>query len=121
MLIAAAVLVAISTSLPELSTVLAAARLGLYTMAISDILGTNLFDVALLFLVDAVAGGEPALGSAGRFGAMAGLLGILVTAIFVAGLAERRDRTVLGIGYDSAAVLVTYLSGIAILYSLRGG
>ena len=47
--------------------------------------------------------------------------GILVTAIFVAGLAERRDRTGLGIGYDSAAVLVTYLGGIAILYSLRGG
>ena len=35
---------------------LAAARLGLYTMAISDILGTNLFDAALLFAVDATDG-----------------------------------------------------------------
>jgi cation:H+ antiporter len=46
-----AVLLAISTSLPEVSTVLAAVRLGNYTMAISDIFGTNLFDVTLLFLV----------------------------------------------------------------------
>jgi cation:H+ antiporter len=88
-------------------------------MAISDILGTNLFDVALLFLVDAVDGAEPALATAGRFGAVAALIGILVTALFVAGLAERRDRTVLGIGYDSAAVLIAYGVGIVLLFNLR--
>ena len=39
----------------------------------------------------------------------------------VAGLAERRNRTVLRMGYDSAAVLATYLAGLTVLYFLREG
>lgn len=114
-----AVLVAIATSLPEVSTVLTAARAGLYTMAVSDIFGTNLFDITLLFVVDAVAGGEPVLNSAGRFSTFAAIIGITVTMMFVAGVAERRDRTILRMGIDSAGVLVTYLGGLVILYFLR--
>jgi cation:H+ antiporter len=114
-----AVLVAISTSLPEVSTVLSAVRLGLYTMAISDILGTNLFDVGLLFVIDAVAGGEPVLNRVGPFSAVAAMLGIAVTSIFLIGLAERRNRTVLRMGVDSAAILVVYLGGLGLLYILR--
>jgi cation:H+ antiporter len=114
-----AVLVAISTSLPEVSTVLSAARLGNYTMAISDILGTNLFDVALLFVVDGVDPGEPILNRVGRFSAFAALVGIIVTTLFTVGLIERRDRTILRMGFDSAAVLVTYFVGLVLLYHLR--
>lgn len=114
-----AVLVAVSTSLPEVSTVLAAARLGLYTMAISDIFGTNLFDIALIWLVDALGTGDAVLNSVGRFSQFAVLLAIAVTALFVVGLAERRDRTVMRLGVDSVAVLVTYVGGIVILYTLR--
>ena len=114
-----AVFVAIATSLPEVSTVLTAARAGLYTMAVSDIFGTNLFDVTLLFVIDAVAGGDPVLNSAGRFSTFATIIGITVTMMFVAGIAERRDRTILRMGIDSAGVLVTYLGGLVVLYFLR--
>jgi cation:H+ antiporter len=114
-----AVLVAISTSLPELSTVLSAVRLGHYTMAISDILGTNLFDIGLLFAIDATTAGEPIFNRVGAFSAVGAMLGIAVTALFLIGLAERRDRTVLRIGVDSAAVLVVFLGGLGLLYTLR--
>jgi cation:H+ antiporter len=114
-----AVLVAISTSLPEISTVLSAARLGLYTMAISDLLGTNLFDVGLLFVIDGVTSGEPVLNRVGVFSSVAALLGIAVTTLFLIGLAERRDRTILRMGIDSAAVLLVYFGGLVILYGLR--
>lgn len=114
-----AVLVAISTSLPEVSTVLAAARLGLFTMAISDIFGTNLFDIALIWLVDVMSPGEAVLSTVGRFSSFAVLLAIAVTALFVVGLAERRDRTVLRLGIDSIAVVAVYIGGVAILYTLR--
>jgi cation:H+ antiporter len=114
-----AVFVAISTSLPEVSTVLSAVRLGNYTMAISDILGTNLLTVALLFLVDAADGTDAALNKVGRFSIFAAVLGTAVTALFTIGLLERRDRTVLGMGYDSAAVLVSYFGGLVILFFLR--
>lgn len=114
-----AVFLAISTSLPEVSTVFSAARAGLYTMAISDIFGTNLFDVSFLFIIDLVDGGEAAMNEAGSFSGFAALIGITVTAIFLVGLAERRDRTILRMGYDSAAVLATYVGGLVVLYFLR--
>jgi cation:H+ antiporter len=114
-----AVLVAVSTSLPEVSTVLSAVRLGNYTMAISDILGTNLFDVALLFVVDAVEGTGAVLNQIGRFSIFAAALGTAVTTLFTIGLLERRDKTALRMGYDSAAVLISYIGGLVILFYLR--
>jgi cation:H+ antiporter len=89
-------------------------------MAISDILGTNLFDVGLLFAIDATGPGEPALNQVGTFSAVGALLGIVVTTLFLIGLAERRDRTILRMGWDSAAVVLIYLGGVILLYTLRG-
>jgi cation:H+ antiporter len=114
-----AVLLAISTSLPEISTVFAAMRLRQYSMAFSDIFGTNLFDLVLIFFVDLVYGGPPVLDEVGTFSLFATLLGIAVTVIYIAGLIERKDRTVARMGYDSVLVLVTYLGGLGILYTLR--
>jgi cation:H+ antiporter len=113
------VLIAISTSLPELSTALSAVRLGLFTMAISDILGTNLINIGLVFMVDAVATGEPVLNRVGPFSAFGALLSIIVTTVFIAGLAERRDRTVWRMGVDSVVVVLAYCGGVIILYGLR--
>lgn len=49
----------------------------------------------------------------------AATLGMVVTCIYLIGLLERRDRTFLRMGYDSAAVLVTYAVGVVGLYFLR--
>lgn len=113
------VLVAIATSLPELSTVITATRSGLYTMAVSDIFGTNIINLSFLVIIDWIAAGEPVLNGVGRFSAFATLIGITATAAFLVGMVERRDRTVLRMGYDSLAVLVVYLSGLVVLYFLR--
>lgn len=116
---AGAILLALATSLPEISTVTAAVRMRLYTMAISDILGTTIFNLGLLFAIDAVAGGDAVFSQVGTFSAFGALLCILVTALFLAGLAERRDRTMGRMGVDSLAVLIVYLGGVGILYTLR--
>jgi cation:H+ antiporter len=116
---AGAVLVAISTSLPEVSTVLSAMRLREYSMAFSDIFGTNLFDLALVFVVDAVYAGPPVLDEVGTFSLFAALLGIAVTAVYIAGLVERKDRTLARMGYDSLVVVLLYFGGLAVLYTLR--
>ena len=103
----------------QVSSVLAAVRLHRYEMAVSDIFGNNLFSPPLIFLADAVHRGEPALNEVGRFALVAALLGITVTTLYIAGLVERRDRTILRMGYDSLAVLATYLGGIFLLYRMR--
>jgi cation:H+ antiporter len=88
-------------------------------MAMTDILGTNLFDVALISVVDAVYAGPPVLNEVGRFSVVAALLGAAATTVYLGGLIERRDRTVLRMGIDSLAVLVIYFGGILLLYRLR--
>jgi cation:H+ antiporter len=114
-----AVLVAISTSLPEISTVLAAIRLGQYGMAFSDIFGTNLFDIALIFVVDAFYTGQPVLLEVGNFSLFAALLGAAATLVYIIGLIERRDGALPRIGYDSVAVTTLYLCGLVVMYRLR--
>ena len=114
-----AVLLGASTSLPEASTVLAAMRLRRYEMALADVLGTNLFNVVILVAVDAVHDGGPVLVEAGGFAAFGALLAVVLTGVFLVGLIERRDRTLLRMGYDSVAVLGLYAAGVAVLYQLR--
>ena len=114
-----AVFLSISTSLPEISIVFAAVKIGRYEMAMGDILGANLFGLALLFVVDIVYTNGPVLAQVGAFSTFAALLGITVTALFVAGLLERSHVKIMRMGVDSIVVLVTYAAGIVFLYALR--
>lgn len=105
-------LVAFATSLPELSSVTAAVRAERYELAVGDIFGTNLFNVALLLVVDLLSPGEPVLATAGIFEVLGTLVALMMTGAFVIGLLERRDRTVLRMGYDAVAALVIFILGI---------
>ena len=108
-------LVGLSTSLPEISSVTAAIRLRRYDMAVGDIFGTNLFNIALIFLADVIYRGEPVLASAGQFEVIGSILTILLTGVFIVGLLERRDRTVFRMGFDSVTVFLLFVGGVAIL------
>jgi cation:H+ antiporter len=112
------VLLAFATSLPELSTSVTASRAGLYTLAISDILGTNLINVGLIFIIDLVGTGEPILNQTGVFSFLE-FSWVLRSPLFVIGMAERRDKTVLRMGLDSVAVVVCHFAGLIVLYFLR--
>jgi cation:H+ antiporter len=114
------VLVGFATSLPELSTITAAVRRRRYDMALGDIFGTNLLTIALIFAADVAYRDGAILASAGRFEAIAALLGALLAALFVIGLLEREDRTVFRMGYDSLAAIAVFVAGLGILYSVSG-
>ena len=88
-------------------------------MAVANILGTNCLEVALFVLADACYREGPILGAVDQSSMFAATLGLLVTGIYLVGLLERRDRTVLRMGIDSLAVLIVYLSGLGILYYLK--
>ncbi|MGH9457105.1 MAG: sodium:calcium antiporter [Thermoanaerobaculia bacterium] len=112
-------MVAIATSLPEVSTTVEAARLGASLMAISNIFGTNLFDSSLLFLADIGYRGPAVLSEVGTFALVGALLGIACTTIYLAGILERHDRAFFRLGIDSILVLVVYTGGMVLLYTLR--
>lgn len=109
-------LLAAATSLPEVSTSISAVRIGAHSMAISNIFGSNLLMIALVLPADIVYAGAPILGAIDRATAFALVSGILVTAIYLAGLIIRSRRTFLGMGVDSALVLVVYAITLAVFY-----
>jgi cation:H+ antiporter len=108
---------AAATSLPEISTTFAAVRLGAYTMAISNIFGSNLIMLALLLPADMLYREGTLLAAAGRSELLALIFGLMVTAIYVAGMLVRRKPKVLGMGLDSALVLAVYATSLATLYA----
>lgn len=106
-------LLAAATSLPELSTAIAAARMRRAELAIGDIMGGNMFNTALIVLVDGLDRGGLVLRQVDRTAMTAALIAILLTMLYLIGLVERRNKSFLRMGYDSIAVLVVYAAGIA--------
>jgi len=116
--IVGATLVALATSLPEVSTTWGAVRFGAYSMAAANILGTNSLEVALFLPAD-IAYREGAIFDAldPSTGFLAAI-GIVATSLYLWGILERRDRTIFGMGRDSAAVLLIYVLGLAVYSTL---
>lgn len=109
------VLVGFATSLPEVSSIVAAVRLKRYQLAIGDVFGTNIFNVLLIFLADVVYQGPAVLGEAGRFEVLGAILAVLMTGVFVVGLLERRDRTIFRMGYDTLTAILLFAGGLVLL------
>ncbi len=114
-----ATLLAAATSLPELSTTVAAIRLGNYSMAFANIFGSNSIMMLLVFIADVFYRQGPILQQVDSSAMFAAASGVVITAVYMIGMLERRDRTVLRMGVDSAVVLAIYLGSLVILYQLR--
>lgn len=113
-------LIGTATSLPELVTVIAALKLRQPEMAFGQILGTNFINLSLLPLGDLIFSGEPVMNVLGPFEAVSALLGAILIGIFMVGLLEHRNRTIFKMGVDSAAVIVVFVAGVALLARLSG-
>ncbi len=112
-------LLATATSLPELSTSIAAVRMGAHSMAISNIFGSNLIMVFLLLPADIFYREGPLLHEIDASAGFALVAGIVVTAAYLIGLILRKRNRLFGMGYDSIFVLVFYILSIFALYGLR--
>lgn len=113
------VLIGLATSLPELSSITAAVRLRRYEMAFGQVMGTNFVNLSLFLLADLAYRGGPVVGELGAFEIVSALLGLILIGIFQIGLLERRDPVFLRAGYDSIAVIVLFLGGVTLLYTMR--
>jgi cation:H+ antiporter len=112
-----ATVLALATSLPEISTGLAAVKMGDYKLAVSDIFGGNAF-LPVLFLLATVISGKAVLPAAQATDIYLTALGILLTLVYLLGLAFRPSRKVLGMGIDSLLVLILYGVGTAGLFAI---
>jgi cation:H+ antiporter len=110
-----ATVLATATALPEISSGLAAVRLGDNALAMGDIFGGNAFQVCLFLVADLVAG-KPVLESAGNLNAWLGALGVALTAIYGFGVISRPMHCRARLGPDSIIALVLFALGIVGLF-----
>lgn len=107
---------AVSTSLPELVTSIAAVRQGALTLAVGDIIGGNSFDV--LF----VAFSDVAYRTGSIYHALTAsqtfiiALTILMTGILLLGLLRREEHGIGNIGFESFLIPLLYLGGFSLLF-----
>jgi len=112
-------LLAATTSLPELSTTIAAVRIGAYTMAVSNIFGSNLIMLFVLFPADLFYRQGVILNEADETAQLALLSGIAVTTIYIIGLLIKNKPRIAGMGLDSILVLGVYLVSVYAFYTVR--
>ena len=110
-----ATVLAAATALPEISSGIAAVRLGDHALAIGDIFGGNAFQVCLFLVADLVAG-KPVLPSSGHLNAWLAALGVALTAVYGFGVIGRPQHTHGRLGPDSLLALALFGLGIAGLF-----
>jgi cation:H+ antiporter len=110
-----ATVLALATALPEISSGIAAVRLGDNALAMGDIFGGNAFQVCLFVVADLVAG-SPVLPSAGVLNSWLAALGIALTAIYAMGIIIRPLTCRFRLGPDSILAIVVYAVGTAGLF-----
>jgi cation:H+ antiporter len=112
-------MLATATSLPELSTAVTAVRLNNHSMAISNVFGSNLVMLLLLFPSDVFYREGLIIDAIDPSARFALVVGIVLTSIYVIGLFMRSPRRFLGLGLDSWAVLAAYIAALFFLYHVR--
>ncbi|CTQ50360.1 sodium:calcium antiporter [Jannaschia donghaensis] len=112
-------LLAAVTSLPELTTTIAAVRLGAHGLAISNVFGSNLIMMGLLLPADILYRPAPILRDAEAIAPLSIVFGILVTLIYLIGLTARRKPQIGRLGIDSVAVVACYVLSLAVYFAAR--
>ncbi len=112
-----ALLVAIVTSLPELTAVIAAARIGAYDLAVGNLFGSNLFNIFILGITDVFYLPGRFLAIVDPAFAIAGLLGLLLTALGLINNLARAERRILFVEVDALLLMLGYVGGMWFLYA----
>jgi cation:H+ antiporter len=107
-----ATVLAVASALPEISSGIAAVRLGDNELAVADIFGGNSFQVVLFLLADLIAG-KPVLPGSGRQNSWLAVVGIALTVIYAYGVILRHERAYARLGRDSILAVLIFGLGIA--------
>jgi cation:H+ antiporter len=114
----AATVIALVTSLPEISTGLESVWIGDHQLAIADIMGGNAF-MLVLFLIADLLMRKPVLSSAGHSDLLFGLLGIAMMGVYAATFLVKLRRRYFRLGLDSLLQMLLYAAGIVALMYVK--
>ena len=109
---------AISTSAPELVVTFAALRLGALDMAVADILGSNMFNMAIIFLADIFYTRQAILSSASDVHTITAAAGILMSLLVIIALRFRQKKKVGRLfSWYSPLLIILYFLGFYMLFA----
>jgi cation:H+ antiporter len=111
------VFMAAVTTLPEMAVTLGALRLGALDMAIGNLLGSNLFNLAILAVDDAFYRRGPLLGDVAPVHAGTAVTALVMTGLVIVGLVMRpRGRAWRVLSWVSIGLAATYALNAALVY-----
>lgn len=113
------VLLAITTSLPEMVVSAVSIRAGSYDLAIGNLLGSNCFNMAMLLPLDLAHRGGPLLGAVEPALAVGALVGVMMTALVLLDILNKSERRLWAVEPGPAATILLYGVGLYLVY--RGG
>ncbi|MGM0602158.1 MAG: sodium:calcium antiporter [Bacillota bacterium] len=112
------ILVAAATSLPELVASISAIRLNAYNMAVGNVLGSNIFNMTVIFFADLFYRDGILLADAKIVHIITAMVGIAMSAVILIGLFYRSRRSLFFLGWDSIFVSIIYFIGVYLLFQL---
>lgn len=103
-------LIAATTSVPEFVVSISALRIGAVDMAISNLLGSNLFDALIIAIDDLAYTKGPLLSSVSAAHAVTAFTAVIMSGIFIVALLFKPDSRIRGtISWISLSLLMAYL------------
>lgn len=113
------VFLATATSLPELIVSFSALRLGSIDMAIGNILGSNLFDTAIVPICDIFYTDNQIFKIMSLEHVFTLSLCMVLSAIIITGLTYRSKKSFLKLGWDVIAMVAIFVFAMFVFYVLR--
>lgn len=109
---------AISTTAPEMTVSIAAARLGALEMAVGNVVGSNLFNLGvIIFVADLFYAEGPVLLGVSADHVITALFALLMSSIVIIGVIFRpRFWLRIWVGLDTTALAIMYCGAITTLY-----
>lgn len=109
-------LIAITTSLPEITVSFTAARMGSFDMAVANLLGSNLFNIAILAVTDLCYLKGPLLQNVDAVNSATAICAVMALAVVVVGLTFRSHKKFLFLAGDAIAICFIYAFANLILF-----
>jgi cation:H+ antiporter len=114
-------MLAIVTSLPELAVGIPLVRMGAFDMAIGNLLGSNIFNIAIIPVADIFFTQGAILANVSQNHILTAVLGIVMTNIIIMDLIYRAKKVPWRIGWGSISIIILYFLGSITLFQLGIG
>jgi cation:H+ antiporter len=114
-----AILVAAATSLPELATDLNAVLLGRPGLAVGDLFGSSMANMAILAIADLVTRRTRMLTRVTVNQAMVASLATCLTLVAAIGILSTSGLSIAGVGFSSIVIGLAYVAGMRLLHQNR--